>query len=570
MEAQQRQTEFALLDAKLRAAQKKQAILSRSCSSSRAGSRVSKASSAKSHLPQAVRLVKQMPVCQDLGASGPPKLFSSPGFHTKLCLDRDEGELGPPRVSPPPEMERQVPSVSHQDSFFEYQNCKTFLDKASLIGYDGNNSPFVFFKNRIKALMASCPFKTYRLTLLQAACVRTATQIIANLVADTPGLSEEDRISMSLERLSQRFGVRGGFLFEPEVRKYRYGAKLSSSSANSMREFKDQLSQCLLYARAFDKRDKLEGRFVLDLAKRLPAEVKQRYLDFMLDRFTSTNEPTFQSLMDFVSREETLRSSDFGILLMGEAQHDVKMLDMDKSPAYRVWQADARSSQESKFEERESQSGRARDNVVSQPRAPFLCIYCSTHGREEHHSLSNCSEFLRLTPKDRYEVIIRSNRCLNCLPSHLVKDCAFANNCRKCGTLAVRKHYYLLHDYFVRPVDSQTMRNPDGTGRVAAYRSVKIENVKAAYNRATAARVLNPVTGEFRLVYCQHDPGSQLTFVSSNLDKELSLEPFDNTMFQLDTLIGNKTTCADLAKVNIQSLDTDESFGELNAVVHPP
>ena len=110
-----------------------------------------------------------------------------------------------------------MPSVSHQDSFFEYQNCKTFLDKASLIGYDGNNSPFVFFKNRIKALMASCTFKSYRLTLLQAACVRTAAQIIANLVADIPGLSEEERISMSLERLSQRFGVRGGFLSEPEV-----------------------------------------------------------------------------------------------------------------------------------------------------------------------------------------------------------------------------------------------------------------------------------------------------------------------------------------------------------------
>ena len=139
---------------------------------------------------------------------------------------------------------------------------------------------------------------------------------------------------MSLERLSQRFGVRGSFLSEPEVRKYRYGAKFSSSLANSMKEFKDQLSQCLLHARAYDKRDKLEGCFVLDLAKRLPAKVKQRYLDFLQDWFTSTNEPTFQSLMDFVSRKETLKSGDFGILLMGEAQHDVKRLDKDKSPAY--------------------------------------------------------------------------------------------------------------------------------------------------------------------------------------------------------------------------------------------
>ena len=72
---------------------------------------------------------------------------------------------------------------------------------------------------------------------------------------------------MSLEWLSQRFGVRGGFLSEPEIRKYRYGNKLVSSSANIMKEFEDQ---CLLFARAYNQREKLEDSFVLDLAKRLP------------------------------------------------------------------------------------------------------------------------------------------------------------------------------------------------------------------------------------------------------------------------------------------------------------
>ena len=141
--------------------------------------------------------------------------------------------------------------VEQQNCFFEYQNSKTFIDKAALIGYDGTNMPLIFFRNRIKALMNSCPFEGVRLTLLQAACTRTAAQTIANLTCDTPGLSEKDRIEMSLERLSQRFGVRGGFLSEPEIRKYRYGNKLMSLSANVVKEFKDQLHQCLLYAKAF-------------------------------------------------------------------------------------------------------------------------------------------------------------------------------------------------------------------------------------------------------------------------------------------------------------------------------
>ena len=67
--------------------------------------------------------------------------------------------------------------------------------------------PFIL----INALMDSCSFEGACLTLLQAGCARTAAQTIANLTSDTPGLSVKDRIEMSLERLSQRFGVQGGY-----------------------------------------------------------------------------------------------------------------------------------------------------------------------------------------------------------------------------------------------------------------------------------------------------------------------------------------------------------------------
>ena len=160
--------------------------------------------------------------------------------------------------------------LTQQDSFFQYQNCRTFIDKASLINYNESNMSYIFFHNRIKALMDSCPFENSRLTLLQAACIGLAGQNIANLVADTPGLSEARCIEMSLERLSQRFGVRGGFYAEPEIRKFRYGDKLKSDSAFALKNFEDQLSQCLLYAKAYNHPDKVEGLFVLDLAKCLP------------------------------------------------------------------------------------------------------------------------------------------------------------------------------------------------------------------------------------------------------------------------------------------------------------
>ena len=108
-------------------------------------------------------------------------------------------------------------SSDQQDSFFEYQNCKLFFDKATLIRYNGSNIPFIFFKNRINALMDVCPFKNLHLTLLGCFCVGLAGEMIANIVADTPGLSEIQRIDMCLERPLNASGSEVVFLPSPRL-----------------------------------------------------------------------------------------------------------------------------------------------------------------------------------------------------------------------------------------------------------------------------------------------------------------------------------------------------------------
>ena len=89
-----------------------------------------------------------------------------------------------------------------------------------------------------------------------------------------------------------------------------FAYNFSNLQNNIMKAFKDQLDQCLRYARAYNQLEKLKGSFVLDLPKRLPFEAKQRYLDFFLDRYGCTSEPTYQSLVDFVEREELCKSTD--------------------------------------------------------------------------------------------------------------------------------------------------------------------------------------------------------------------------------------------------------------------
>ena len=439
---------------------------------------------------------------------------------------------------------------TEQDSFFQYQNCRTFIDKASLINYSGSNMPYIFFHNRIKALMDSCPFENSRLTLLQAACVGLAGQNIANLVADTPGLSEARRIEMSLERLSQRFGVRGGFYAEPEIRKFRYGDKLKSDLAFALKEFKDQLSQCLLYAKAFNQPDKVEGRFVLDLAKRLPDVTKKEFLKFLANRFGHTNEPSFESLFEFITEEESYKSTDFGISLLN-ALSELRKFEKPHDKSKNACPVRQTSVKSPNLQRRSDVNDKQKKSLTtdSQPEHP-MCIYCFSKGLVEHHYLSNCSEFLRLTPIDRKDVIVKSGRCLNCLRNHFVKDCFAPNSCRKCGAAYSRKHFFLLHDAFVTP--SQARESGDNTSEPSVtVRKVGIGSVKAAFSRVTAARIMNPVNGKSRLVYVQHDPGSQVTLVSNKLVQDLGLTAFDNVSFEMQTMTSCKATTADLVKFNV-------------------
>ena len=162
---------------------------------------------------------------------------------------------------------------------------------------------------------------------------------------------------------------------------------------------------------------------------------------------------------------------------------------------------------------------------------------------------------------------MKSGKCLNCLRDHFVKDCTFGNNCRRCGNSCDKKHFFLLHDYFV-----DTEHRPPKTSAEPAItmRSVKIESVKTAYNRVTAARVVNPATGHSKLVYCQLNPRSQLTIIASSLVEDIGLYPFDTALFKLDTLVSDKNTSANLVKFNIQSINTEKLFGDVTAAVILP
>ena len=126
-----------------------------------------------------------------------------------------------------------------------------------------------------------------------------------------------------------------------------------------------------------------------------------------------------------------------------------------------------------------------------------------------------------------------------------------------------------MHDAFVTP--SQARESGDNTSELSVtVRKVGIGSVKTSFSRVTAARIMNPVNGKSRLVYVQHDPGSQVTLVSNKLVQDLGLTAFDNVSFEMQTMTSCKAITADLVKLNVQSLHTGEIFCNVVSVLCEP
>ena len=214
------------------------------------------------------------------------------------------------------------------------------------------------------------------------------------------------------------------------------------------------------------------------------------------------------------------------------------------------------------------------DSVIVPPQ----CFVCRLQNSDSCHKVVNCQKFWRITPSERKEIVFKARHYFNCLEKHVVKDCVKNCDCRKCLGSNVGKHLFMLHDCFVSTVpkspnsNARSARDGNISGHSAnenfsfPMRSVKIGSTKAALNRIVAARVMNPQNGKSKLVYCQQDGGSQLTFVSNKLVQELNLIPDDQASFCIVTLNSENLTQTNLVKFDLQSLFSNEMF-ELSNVV---
>ena len=156
---------------------------------------------------------------------------------------------------------------------------------------------------------------------------------------------------------------------------------------------------------------------MVDLSRRLPTYAKQRFLGFLSDRFGSTGDPTFASLLEFVEREEDSKSSDFGVQLMADKKSERTSKSSAKSSENSLFNVKKTSAQFDSNGRRNNDGSFQNGNMISARAKPFSdsknnldsvapqCFVCVMERLDSHHKVVNCQRFRRMNPSERKDVV---------------------------------------------------------------------------------------------------------------------------------------------------------------------
>lgn len=213
---------------------------------------------------------------------------------------------------------------------------------------------------------------------------------------------------------------------------------------------------------------------------------------------------------------------------------------------------------------------------VSTAKQPHGCVYC-----KENHQIYNCEGFLKLNVNSRIASARRLHLCMNCLKrNHGARFCS-VQPCQKCG----KKHNTLLHLEFDRVLGTnQIVKDTVEERAIEAQASDQIASAAtkessirpyetqasvnhSAFYASTSQIVLSTACVQVADIYgnvhtcrCLLDPGSQSSFVTSELCNRLGLEKKKYKLVitgvgQLNSNVNHKTTILIKSRINDYSAE---------------
>ena len=541
-----------------------------------------------------------------------PKRNLKPGLEPHVYASRGVG--GVPEVGLPtgcfqpvkdelkthlPPRQVTVPTVGNNDLILRFyldrQGRNEYINLASQIGYDGSNMAFVFYENQICRLMDESPYNERNLEVLRASCVGQPREMVNLHCAPLRSMTTMQRIEKAIDRLRQRYGVSGGVTSEPQVVAVRKGPKVLFNSA-SLKLFNEDLNTLEVFAHAHNQVEKLLGQLMLDTANRLPHTLKRRYLDYLDKMSIGLNQPSFDSLRNFVVHEIDVMTSDYAQAFFKSDEREVAR-EPSGAKTFRVRQVAVDNGFDSRPVEVEHTSATDEQNqelrfATGQPRearhvnnkSPPVCFVCSRSTCK--HYLADCEKFKGLAPEMKRKTVVEAKRCLNCLSlDHFVRQCSFPSKCRLCGPQCRNKHAAALHEYYTfggssgaaagnepvapTPASRDKVKSNGNDRKDVTVLKIRHEDNRVVLLRTSAVKVVNPKTGKSVLAYAQHDTARQATLISENLKDELGLKALPDSTVKIRTFADCTVDSGGRTNFVFESLYSGEEFTNKDALVVP-
>ncbi|XP_018406454.1 PREDICTED: uncharacterized protein LOC108782642, partial [Cyphomyrmex costatus] len=176
-------------------------------------------------------------------------------------------------------------------------------------------------------------------------------------------------------------------------------------------------------------------------------------------------------------------------------------------------------------------------NASKSPRAPKVTSANATASGlscplcHAAHFINKCSQFLRKTPSQRLDVIVKAKRCVNCLSAkHAVQACPSQYSCRTCQS----KHHSMLHVDSASSSTASAVALNNETSSSVLSSSIVATSVAALCSSltiaarpqvllATARVTVGAPSGRTLTVRALLDQGSEVTLITERLAQALRM-----------------------------------------------
>ena len=293
-------------------------------------------------------------------------------------------------------------------------NCEIKLPRIPLPEFNGNVKDFPRFKADFKTYVRPRLNKSVIAYVLKSCLTGPPLETVKNLA---------DNEEVVWNRLEEKYGqpskLIDSVLFELHEMK-----QLTDIDMKGMEKFATVIESAQTDLQRVGLEHELSNAYVInELEKKLPPKVRREWsLLVQGDSSLESSEERFKVFADFIMVQR--RAVEYGNSKVRTDNGDSKVIDDS-------------SGKDTQFRCDHAKTTSDRGSEMSLDK----CVIHRTDG----HSLSRCNEFVKLSPRQRLEIITKHRCCWSCLvPGHKASTCWYKKRCEV--SECQRVHSPLLHE----------------------------------------------------------------------------------------------------------------------------